>query len=280
MFNHIGLNTYFMLYDINGYGGIIWSNPLTNPLFLAKGPSGEIFVRDNQKNRLVTFKNNGGKLEYSTYFAGEGYGRGYFKNITGIAASKDYLYVADCHLDCIQKLHIENGKYANITLGSHGSEDGQLDSPYGLALDEDNSLLYVCDLSNNRIQIFKNDFFLKIFEGSDYFQGPLDVTLNNDKDLLFVTDSSNNIVQVFKTNGEHLRVIGAGVLSWPTGVCYKDSFVIVSCNNDKVYMFDAEGRHHELPGPFSNPWGVVMLDDKQIVVANHDSNKLTVVVGI
>ena len=251
---------------------------MINPLFLAKGPGGEIFVRDNNENRLVTFKNNGGKLEYSTYFAGEGYGRGYFKYITRIAASKDYLYVADSHLDYIQKLHIKNGGYVG-QIGSHGSRGGEFNSPCGLALDEDSSLLYVCDTYNNRIQVFENDRYFKIFEGSHYFECPLDVTLNNDKEL-FVTNSNNDVVQVFKTNGERLRVIGTDVLYEPRGVCCKDSFVIVSCNNDKVYMFDAEGHYHELPGPFDNPWGVVMLDDKQIVVANLDGDKLTVVVGI
>ena len=66
---------------------------------------------------------------------------------------------------------------------------------------------------------------------------------------------------MFKTNGERHTVIGDGILHWPQGVCCKDSIVIISCNYDSVYMFDAEG-HHELPGPFDGPWGVVMLDDK------------------
>ena len=273
-----------MLYHIDEYGGSFWSKPcpLTRPLFLAKGPNDEIYVRDDEKNRLVTFKkNDDGKLEYSTYFAGEGNGQGYFKNITGIAASKDYLYVADCYLDYIQKLHIKKGGYVG-QIGSHGSKDGEFNSPHGLALDEENSLLYVCDTDNNRIQVFKNDTFsenLRRVNGFS-FNHPEDIALNKYKGQLFVTDSGNSRVLTFTFNQEAVGVsmIARNLLYWPRGVCCKDSIVVFSCCTNSVYMFDDEGYRHEYPGPFDNPWGVVMLDDKQLVVANHDSNKLTVIV--
>ena len=265
---------------------------MIKPLFLAKGPSDELYVRDYCKHRLAIFDNiNGDKLQYSHYLCGEGNGQGLFKDIAGIAASKDYLYVADCQLDYIQKLHIKNGVYAG-KIGSPGSRDGEFDSPFGLALDEDNSLLYVCDYGNHRIQVFKNDIFSKNFgklgTSDGRFNHPGDIALNKYRNQLLVTDMDNHRVQVFTTDGFFLSVFGDpnvnNVLRYPFGVfCTYSQVLISSVHNDSVYMFDAEGTSsHKVQSSdysytFNCPCGVIMMDNGQIVVANMLGNKLTVI---
>ena len=292
-----------MLYDIDGYGNSSTEhrpndqkNPLIKPFFLAKGPNDELFVRDYATHRLVVFSNDGDRLEYSRYICGRGNGYGTFQDITGIAASKDYLYVADCYLDSVQKLKLQNGEWIT-TIGESGSGDKEFDSPFGIALDEVNSRLYVCDYCNNRIQVIKNDAFLKSFKGLNSSTAkftPIDVTLNDYKDQLFVTDCENRRVQMLSTNdGSFLKMFGNdNEFHYPFGIFYAGSgikdlrspVILISSAHttgydDCVYMVSVndETSPKTLPNSFNRPCGVIMMDDGQIVVANFCGDKLTVV---
>ena len=292
-----------MFYDIDGYGNSSTGdqpndqkNPLIKPFFLAKGPKDELFVRDYATQRLVVFSNDGDKLEYSRYMCGKGNGCGTFQDISGIVASKDYLYVADCQLDSVQKLKLDTGKWIT-TIGSSGSGHDEFDSPFGIALDEVNSRLYVCDYSNNRIQVIKNDSFFKSFKGLNSKTAkltPIDVTLNDNKDQLFVTDCENRRVQVLSTNdGSFIKMFGNdNEFHYPFGIFYaglgiKDRWspiILISSAHttgydDCVYMVsvDDETSPKTLPNSFNHPCGVIMMNDGQIVVANFGSDKLTVV---
>ena len=280
------------IYNINGYGSTSGSSsaeqkPLIRPLFLAKGPSDELFVRDYSTQRLVVFNNvKSDKLEYSHYFAGKGNGGGYFQDITGIAASSDHLYVADSELDYIQKLTLSGGYVQQI--GNSGSGDGQFNTPFGLALDEARSLLYVCDYENHRIQVFKDDKFDKKFgsKGSSqsYFNHPGDITLNHYKDRLYITDLDNHRVQVFTTNGSFIEVFGNtdvnNILRHPFGIffTYSSGVLISSVHDDRVYLVSSDGTSiSTIDYSFNCPTGVIMMDNGQIVVANMLGDKLTVI---
>lgn len=259
---------------------------MKNPLFLAKRPGRheEIFVRDYSTQRLVIFKDHDGdKLKYSHYICGQGNGHGKFQEITGIAASKDYLYVADCELHCIQKLQLPNGECVK-QIGSHGSANNKFDMPYGIALDEAKSLLYVCDYKNHRIQVIENDEFSFSFGKNGTSQGcfnyPGDITMNSDKDELFITDLDNHRVQVFATSGLFLRMFGN--VPYPFGIFYTHTQVVLISSVHKgyvhVYMIDAqETSTNTVPYSFACPCGVIMMDDEKIVVADMLGDKLSVI---
>ena len=225
-------------------------------------------------------------LEYSHYIAGKGNGNGLFQDITGIAASTNYLYVADSELDYIQKLKL-NGSYVQL-IGSSGSGDGQFNMPFGLALDEAHSLLYVCDYDNHRIQIFKDDTFSYKFgskgASQGYFNHPGDITLNNYKDQLYISDLDNHRVQVFKTNGSLIGVFGNtdvnNILRHPFGICFTNtsSVLITSVHDNLVHLAASDGTSiSPIDHSFNCPTGVIMMDNGQIVVANMLGDKLTVI---
>ena len=220
---------------------------------------------------------------------GEGNGYGKFKDITGIAASKDHLYVADAQLSSIQKLRLEDGKWVK-TISSSDSEDGKF-NPFGLALDEAKSRLYVCDCDNQRIQVIdcEDNCFIKPFaiesKGSleDHPSSLKDIALDANNDYLFITDFNNDIVQIYQTDGSHVAVFAS--ISHPFGIFYSHihSTILISSTDSGdncVYMFsDTDDDLHCVytPEGFNCPCGVIMLDNKQIVVANHNGNSLTVV---
>lgn len=204
------------IYDVDGYyesgtGTAKQRRSLIKPLFLAKGHNDELFVRDYSTQRLVVYTNYSDRLEYSHFICGKGDGNGLFQDICGIAVTKEYLYVADCKLHCIQKLRSQNGSCV-ATIGRQGKGNGEFEEPFGIAVDENKSRLYVCDYGNHRIQIFENDEFINKFGGygstKGYFKYPGDITLNKSKDQLFITDLDNHRVQMFKTDGICLGVFG------------------------------------------------------------------------
>ncbi len=81
----------------------------------------------------------------------DGHGVGRLENPTGVCVSGQYVYVSDWGNHNIAIFTTE-GKYVT-TFGQCGAKRGQFNKPTGLCVDRD-GFLYVCDLSNCRIQIF------------------------------------------------------------------------------------------------------------------------------
>ena len=263
------------------------------PIFLAKGPNDEIFVRDDSSQRLVVFDHQGDKLKYSRCI--DGYNR--FQDITGIAVGTEYLYVADRMLDCIRKLHLKTGQCSR-DIGSHGSALSEFNSPFGLALDKAKSTLYVCDRDNHRIQVieFKDEddeiTFSKfgVFETwKGYIDSPTDIALSDDKDRLFVTDHDNHIVLVFKIDGSLIGQFGDTNVKNPFGICtyvikgwiYNTEKVLITSTSDNVVYKFASGKLvstlKDYSYEFDYPCGVTVVANEQIVVASMNGNRLTVI---
>ena len=262
---------------------------LKYPYLMAKGLNNELIVHNYSTSQLVIFDE---QLQYSHVIGGSGNGNGKFQNITGIAVdNKGYLYVADCHLHCIQKLKM-NGQFIS-QFGSKGTAEGQFKEPYGLVLSQ-SELLYVCDYKNHRIQVFNNKLFCYTFgnygKEPGYFHYPIDLTLNSNEDQLFITDSSNHRVQVFTPSGQFLRMFGNFTdvpfkLQSPVGIYYSlDNHLLISSNGTYcVLVFEADGRFvsaiegsHQGKKRFSYPCGVIMMNNGQIVIACYGTYKLVV----
>ena len=212
--------------------------------------------------------------------------------ITGIAVdNKGYLYVADYTLHCIQKFTM-SGQFVR-QLGSCGTAEGQFRNTSGLVLSQ-SELLFVCDCGNHRIQVFRNEQFSYTFgqygKEPGYFNNPRDLTLNSNEDQLFITDRENNRVQVFTPNGQFLRIFGNFTdipfkLIRPIGIYYTpDNHLLISSHgNHYVLVFEEDGRFvsaiegtYQGKKRFSNPCGVIMMNNGQIVIASNFTNKLVV----
>ena len=64
------------------------------------------------------------------------------------------MYVADWRNDRIQKFSSDGGFLMNF--GTAGSEDGEMNRPTGVAVDQD-GMIYVSDWGNDRLQVFDED---------------------------------------------------------------------------------------------------------------------------
>ena len=194
--------------------------PLSAPLFVAKGPNDKLFVRDFDTKRLLVFTSGAQKFKYSYCFEW----KGMFENITGIAVGSKLLYVANCSLHCIGRLQLDCVFQCLQIIGSYGNDENQFNLPNGIAFDEGNSLLYVCDTDNHRIQIISDDSDGRKFKsfripcaskGHDSY--PKDILLNKAKNRLYITDQPNDRILEFHTTGKPVGVF-ANVLD-PFGIC-------------------------------------------------------------
>ena len=260
---------------------------LGEPNLLAKGPNNELIVCDHSTKQLVVFDK---QLQYSHIIGGAGRGNGKFQRVTGMAVDrKGFLYVADCTLHCIQKFKL-SGEF----ISQFGSE-ADCSSPFGLVLSQSEQL-FVCDSSNDRIQVFQYELFAYGFGQYGTEPGslnhPQDVALNNSEDQLFVTDNRNDRVQVFTLSGQFLKFFDRFTnvmfrLKSPFGIHYSpDGYLLVSSQDSNcVLVFKDDGGFVRAiesavtflgKKRFSDPHGVVVMDDGQIVIADKSNNKLIV----
>ncbi|XP_065889782.1 E3 ubiquitin-protein ligase TRIM71-like [Dysidea avara] len=250
------------------------------PYLLAKGPNDELIVRGSSK-QLVVFDKH---FQYSHVIGGAGSGNEKFLNITGIAVDKKgYLYIADSVLHCIQKFKL-NGEFIS-QFGYKGSANSQFMAPRGLILYQ-SELLFVCDYDNHRIQVFQNEQFSYCFghygKAPGTFQNPTDMALNSSEDQLFITDYNNHRVQVFTPRGQFLKVFGNFTdvpfkLQRPVGIHYTPDghLLISSCDTHCVLVFEENGKFtaavkgtYQGKERFGCPYGVVMMNNGQIVIAD------------
>jgi len=143
------------------------------------------------------------------------------------------IYVADTGNSRIQKFTHE-GQFLS-SWGTNGVENGELQSPVGIAIYENN--VYVVDEKQNTVQKFDNDgnFILKWGEyGNEdgQFKKPQGITIDS-SGIVYVADSKNHRIQQFTSDGEFLSSFGKfgygdGKLKIPVDVAVYGDFIYVS----------------------------------------------------
>ena len=146
---------------------------------------------------------------------------------------KRNIYVVDTGNSRIQKFTHE-GQFLS-SWGTNGIENGELQSPVGIAIYENN--VYVVDEKQNTVQKFDNDgnFILKWGEyGNEngQFIKPLGITIDS-SGIVYVADSKNYRIQQFTSDGEFLSSFGKygygdGKLKTPVDVAVYGDFIYVS----------------------------------------------------
>ena len=206
--------------------------------------------------------------EYISEFGSYGERPGQFVWPIAIAADKDInVYVADEYLHRITIFN-KDGEYLSHW-GTHGSGDGELDGPSGLAIRDD--MLFVVDSKNHRVQKLTLDGkyldqFGSFGDGPGQLNTPWGIGLDRDGNV-FVADWRNDRIQSFTPEGKWLASFGqpgtggdasivrkhggirlvprpVGVFNRPTGVSIdKDGDIYVAdWLNNRVQVLTPEGR--------------------------------------
>jgi len=157
------------------------------------------------------------------------------------------IYVADTGNSRIQKFN-SDGEFLS-SWGTKGFENGELQSPVGIAIYENN--VYVVDEKQNIIQKFDNDGNF-IFKWGGYgnqngqFIKPRGITIDS-SGIVYVADSKNYRIQTFTSDGEFLSSFGKygfgdGNLKNPVDIAVSGDFIYVSDpGNYKIEKYTSDG---------------------------------------
>ena len=132
------------------------------------------------------------------------------------------------------------------TWGGYGTEPGEFDNPYGIAIDRHQDI-YITDESNNRIQKFDSTgVFLTMWgttgAGNGQLTSPTGIDVGADS-LVYVSDHHNHRICVFTTEGVFVRNLLDGMyppyLYYPVGLDAEPS--------GNLWVADQLGLHHLTP---------------------------------
>ena len=185
------------------------------------------------------------------------------------------IYVTDTENSRIQKF-TNDGEFLS-SFGTHGIEDGEFQSPVGIAVYENN--MYVVDDKQNNIQKFDSDgnFLFKwgihgVEDGQ--FNQPKGITVDSNG-IVYVADSKNHRIQTFTSDGEFLFSFGTfgfgdGKLKTPVDVAVYEDFIYVSDpGNRKIEKYALDGTYlksfdYRFGGSAVRPGGLVADPDGNI----------------
>ena len=141
----------------------------------------------------------------------------------------DRLVLADTGLDRIEFYdYTIGGSPASSTFtklpgqfGTHGTGNGQFDSPRDVAVD-DTGNIYVADAGNNRVQSFTSAGVFRWTKGgtgtcNDCLNTPIGVTWDHANDVLLVASTGQDQVKAFSGTGTFLWSTTPGAASGPGG---------------------------------------------------------------
>ena len=223
--------------------------------------TGNIYVADLFNNCVKVFDNT---AKYLSKF-GDRKGEGKMYHPRGLLICGNRVFVSHNHCVLVYEL---DGKFVS-RIASAGSGELQFVSPFGLSTDESNNDIYICDCSNNRIQIISENLQYKSQFGKDALYRPLDITLY--KDNIFVLDQSNPCLHIYNkdlvlqksvvTRGEEQQVINPYFF-------FIDKFgyiLITDYNSDSILILNSEFEFvHKIS--VTKPKGITMDEEDRIIV--------------
>lgn len=179
--------------------------------------------------------------------------------------------------------------------GTEGTEDGQFNRVHDIDFNPDETLLYVVDRDNHRIQVFDKQGIFKFKWGGHgkgnadgQFRVPYSVDVDSKGDV-WVADRNNNRVQKFDKDGNFLFKFGSfgskeGQFDWPRQVAVdKDVkfLYVVDSNNNRIQKFDTNGNFIKSwgslgtgNGQFSLPISVIIDSKGDIIVNDRGTSRI------
>lgn len=206
--------------------------PLAQPLALAQGPDGAVYVADAARRAVLVIRAGSDAAEPLRLGASLG-------RPGGIAydAGSGRLYVVDSAVHCVAVFG-RDGKLETI-IGRPGSGRGEFRTPTRLWRDRQGRL-YVSDEGNARVQVFDaaGKFVLAVHPQGDGSQDAARLTgvASDSRGRIYVANGLFHAVQVFDAAGNYLLSIGGrggarGEFQRPYGLFVGD--------DDALYVADA-----------------------------------------
>lgn len=223
--------------------------------------------------------------------------RSEFTRPYGISTDFDNnVWITDRDAHNIQKYHRnDNGTFVKLfNFGCRGINAGQFSHPRGVAINPTNSFIYISDMKNNRIQIFKphspvpqyRDRFGAPGKDPGFFNLPAGICFNKDGNLV-VCDDHNCRLQEFDPEGRLIRTLGTvggkGLLCSPIGIAtdIHGRYIITEFGSHCVTFLSPEGEVLNCIksigkgyGQFVHPRGITIDSSGYVYVADNENMRI------
>ena len=130
---------------------------------------------------------------------------------------------------------------------SYGSENSQLQSPRGVAIEKKSNRIYIADRGNQRIQVFSDSGKFVFSFTHPEMQGPKGICVKENVGLVFVTVCDKNSVHSYTLDGQFVRKVGLlgygpGRFNQPCGITTDNLCRVYVCDfgNDRVQVFNRD----------------------------------------
>ena len=181
------------------------------------------------------------------------------------------------------KIHVFDEQRKHIrSFGRETSGHEKLCSPCGVAVDA-GGLVYVSSLSENCIEVFKEDgTFIRRF-GVGHLSSPWRVTVHQKQ--VYVADNGNRRISTFSLEGQLIRTFGS-LDSGPEQLA-SPSFVAISPNGDlyvtdydkhRIQVYNSDGIYQRQFGEqqLKNPNGILITADGHVLVADSANSRVVI----
>jgi DNA-binding beta-propeller fold protein YncE len=237
---------------------------LLSPYGLAVDSKNRLYVADHKVGAVFIFNTENKEVELIKHGVSAR-----FQLITGLAIDdSDRLFVSDSEARHVLVFNAQHKVEGSINAG--------MLSPAGVAVDNENRFLYVCDTELDQVLVYDADPPFKLLRalgtsGKKHtlsnpgdFSYPTNVAVDADGNV-FVSDTFNDRVEIFDADGNFVRTFGKagdglGYFARPKGIAVdSDGHVWVADSvTDRVQVFTQDGRlllwiggHGLFPGQFT-----------------------------
>jgi len=208
------------------------------------------------------------------------------------------LLVADCYNDRVQVFSCDDDDGGSFVskFGEQGSQPGQFQCPWGLAIDHDHDRILVSEYGNERVQSWSlsEQSFLSCVGhhglGDLEFHNPRGIAIDKHHRRIIIADTDNHrLVFLSSIDLSFLFEVGKygsrpGEFYSPTGIAVDDDRhrIIVCDDNHRVqvlssidgsFLFEF-GSRGDQPGQVKHPKGVCVANQGRIIVADTSNNRL------
>lgn len=242
------------------------------PIGIAVGPGGLLFVADRNNHRVQAFARDG---TFVRAWGRPGTRAGEFREPHDVAADGDFVYVADLWNQRVQAFG-PDGQPMFVIAGQPS-----LSSPRGIAVHE--RRIYIAEAASGRVTVYDRDGKLLDTigiaggDGLGHLIEPVDVAVAPNGEV-WVVNSGNNRLERFAADG---RPLGSVPIPGWSGQRLKEVYLTIGADGT-LYLGDWDARAvrrfrpdgRELPAlgtAISEPSGVAIDRDRLLVVSRGDA---------
>jgi tripartite motif-containing protein 2/3/tripartite motif-containing protein 71 len=175
------------------------------------------------------------------------------------------------------------------SFGTHGSGQGQMKDPYGVAVDGEGNILVV-DSGNHRIQKFTSEGQYSTSVGTYgsghlQFKDPTGIAFNASNNKVYVGDTFNHRVQVLNSDLTFSSILGnkgssKGEFRFPYGIACDcaGKVYVADWGNHRIQVFDVKGKYLRTFGKceLSEPICVAIGASGMVYVSERANHRVSV----